>query len=252
MANAGPDTNGSQFFIISGPDGVRLPPQYSLFGKVVAGIDVVAAIDAWVELGMLTPDGRLLSVGNFDASGLAAALDYMRISLAQALTLSCERVQKLLSQWHTGLPTGLRERDDLSEDALSIFGHGAAALAAEARLLAQPVSFELPTSSIAESIEDRVTMAPLAARRLDEQASLALRLATVELLCAAQAIDLRDRSAALGVGTRALYTLVRVHVPPLRAGDSPVTDLDALLTAFEASLADVPDELDIPNDEECC
>ncbi len=46
MANAGPNTNGSQFFVISGPDGVRLPPLYSLFGKVVAGLDVVAAIDA--------------------------------------------------------------------------------------------------------------------------------------------------------------------------------------------------------------
>jgi cyclophilin family peptidyl-prolyl cis-trans isomerase len=46
MANAGPDTNGSQFFVISGPDGMRLPPSYSLFGKVVAGLDVVAAIDA--------------------------------------------------------------------------------------------------------------------------------------------------------------------------------------------------------------
>src|SRR5205807_2303952 len=45
MANAGPDTNGSQFFVISGPDGVRLPPQYSLFGKVVKGLDVVEAID---------------------------------------------------------------------------------------------------------------------------------------------------------------------------------------------------------------
>jgi cyclophilin family peptidyl-prolyl cis-trans isomerase len=46
MANAGPDTNGSQFFVISGASGVRLPPQYSLFGKVVAGMDVVAAIDS--------------------------------------------------------------------------------------------------------------------------------------------------------------------------------------------------------------
>ncbi len=46
MANAGPDTNGSQFFIISGPQGAALPPQYSLFGKVVGGLDVVAAIDA--------------------------------------------------------------------------------------------------------------------------------------------------------------------------------------------------------------
>ncbi len=46
MANAGPDTNGSQFFVISGPDGAALPPNYSLFGAVVSGGEVVAAIDA--------------------------------------------------------------------------------------------------------------------------------------------------------------------------------------------------------------
>jgi len=46
MANAGPNTNGSQFFIISGPDGMRLPPLYALFGKAVKGLDVVSAIDA--------------------------------------------------------------------------------------------------------------------------------------------------------------------------------------------------------------
>lgn len=44
MANAGPNTNGSQFFLISGPDGVRLPPAYSLFGQVVKGLDVVDAM----------------------------------------------------------------------------------------------------------------------------------------------------------------------------------------------------------------
>jgi cyclophilin family peptidyl-prolyl cis-trans isomerase len=41
MANAGPNTNGSQFFIVSGPSGVGLPPQYSLFGQVVKGMEVV-------------------------------------------------------------------------------------------------------------------------------------------------------------------------------------------------------------------
>jgi peptidylprolyl isomerase len=41
MANAGPNTNGSQFFIVSGPSGVGLPPLYSLFGKVVKGLDVL-------------------------------------------------------------------------------------------------------------------------------------------------------------------------------------------------------------------
>lgn len=41
MANAGPNTNGSQFFIVSGPSGVGLPPQYSLFGQAVKGLDVI-------------------------------------------------------------------------------------------------------------------------------------------------------------------------------------------------------------------
>jgi cyclophilin family peptidyl-prolyl cis-trans isomerase len=41
MANAGPNTNGSQFFLISGPSGVQLPPLYSLFGQTVKGLDLV-------------------------------------------------------------------------------------------------------------------------------------------------------------------------------------------------------------------
>jgi len=44
MANAGPNTNGSQFFLISGPSGASLPPQYSLFGKIVKGLDVLDAM----------------------------------------------------------------------------------------------------------------------------------------------------------------------------------------------------------------
>jgi peptidylprolyl isomerase len=46
MANAGPNTNGSQFFVVSGPSGVRLPPQYSLFGKVVKGLDVLSQMES--------------------------------------------------------------------------------------------------------------------------------------------------------------------------------------------------------------
>ncbi len=42
MANAGPDTNGSQFFICL--DDVGLPPQYAVFGEVVEGIEVADRI----------------------------------------------------------------------------------------------------------------------------------------------------------------------------------------------------------------
>lgn len=46
MANAGPNTNGSQFFIITGSDGAALAPDYSLFGQVTEGLDTtVVALD---------------------------------------------------------------------------------------------------------------------------------------------------------------------------------------------------------------
>ena len=46
MANSGANTNGSQFFIITGQAGVALPPSYSLFGEVTDGLDIVKSIEA--------------------------------------------------------------------------------------------------------------------------------------------------------------------------------------------------------------
>lgn len=45
MANAGPDTNGSQFFVVTGEDGVSLAPDYSLFGRVISGTEPVREIE---------------------------------------------------------------------------------------------------------------------------------------------------------------------------------------------------------------
>ena len=45
MANAGPNTNGSQFFIVTGTGAATLPNSYSRFGRVVQGQEIAKAIE---------------------------------------------------------------------------------------------------------------------------------------------------------------------------------------------------------------
>jgi histidine ammonia-lyase len=217
------------------PLSVRVVPStHGAARDALAEAERIATIElrAGSDNPLLTSDGRLLSNGNHDPAGLAAALDYARLGVGAALTICGERIQKLLDERYTGLPHGLRQSAGSPNDALAILGQGSAAVAAEARLLGAPVSLELPTSSVAASIEDRITMAPLAARRLSEQVRLGLRLATVELVCGAQAIDLRGRAGELGTGTARLHALVREHVPMTRTGEAPALAYDGLTAAL--------------------
>jgi cyclophilin family peptidyl-prolyl cis-trans isomerase len=65
MANTGqPHTGGSQFFIVSGPQGEGLPNTYTLFGHVVTGMSVVDKINAEGSTAGVPPDvtQRILSV----------------------------------------------------------------------------------------------------------------------------------------------------------------------------------------------
>jgi histidine ammonia-lyase len=142
------------------------------------------------------------------------------------LSSAAERAVKLLQAPLTGLPEGLGARPGLAESALSELGIALQALAAEARLLAQPVSLELVSTMQAEGIEDRTTMAPLAARRLAEQVELGARVVAVELQLAAQACDLRGH--ALGAGTARALATVRELVPFVGEGD-PLPDLEPLV-----------------------
>jgi histidine ammonia-lyase len=177
--------------------------------------------------------GRVSPAGNFDVVPLAAALDFLRIALAPALTSAAERALKLLQAPLSGLPEGLGARLGLAEAALSELGAAVQGIAAEARLLAQPVSFELVSTSQHEGIEDRTTMAPLAARRLAEMVELGARVIAIELTIAAQAVDLRGRPA-LGAGTRHAYELVRDRVPFTDAGEALPPDLEPLVELVRA------------------
>jgi len=169
---------------------------------------------------VLAESGRIVSAGNFDALPTSAALDFARIALAPALGAACERTVKLLQSTLTGLPDGLAAEPGLAESALSELAVPAQALAAEARLLAQPVSVETGSATHHGGIEDRITLAPLSARRLAGQVSLGERLVAIELAVAAQAVDLRG-GPRLGEGTGAAYRRVRELVPAAGACEAP-------------------------------
>jgi histidine ammonia-lyase len=174
---------------------------------------------------VVVEEQRIVSAGGFEVQALATALDLARLALAPVISSAAERAVKLLQAPLTGLPEGLGARSGLAESALSELGIAVQAFAAEARLLAQPVSLELVSTQQAEAIEDRTTMAPLAGRRLAEMADLGARVVAVELYLAAQACELRG--AGLGAGTARAHAAVRRLVPFLGVGD-PLPDLEPL------------------------
>jgi histidine ammonia-lyase len=69
---------------------------------------------------------------------------------------------------------------------------------------------------------------------LDEEAGLVLRLAAIELVCGAQAVDLRKRWDELGDGTRAIYAFVRSSMPFVGSDETAVTDLEDFVGRLEA------------------
>jgi histidine ammonia-lyase len=112
---------------------------------------------------VLVEEGAIVSVGNFDMTSLAMAFDYVRLGIAHAAQVANERVQKLLWRHFSGLPTGLARREGPT-GGLRPLGRSFAALASEARLLANPVSLDY-RGQLAEGVEDHASMAPRARTR---------------------------------------------------------------------------------------
>jgi len=172
--------------------------------------------------------GRIVSVGNFDIGHLAAALDFLRIALAPVVTSANERAVKLLQAPYSGLPAGLAAGAGSPDDALAELAVAGQAITVEARTLAHPVSYELASSVKGEGIEDRATMAPLSARRLADMIALSARVVAIELVVAAQAIDLRA-PGQLGLGTGRAYRMIRELVPFTQADGTLPADLEPLI-----------------------
>jgi histidine ammonia-lyase len=131
---------------------------------------------------------EVLSGGNFHAEPVAFAADNLALAVAEIGALSERRIALLIDATLSGLPPFL-VRDGGVNSGFMIAHVTAAALASENKLLAHPASVDsLPTSA---NQEDHVSMATFAARKLGDLCSNTATILAIELLAAAQGVDLR-------------------------------------------------------------
>jgi histidine ammonia-lyase len=175
---------------------------------------------------VLVDEGVIVSVGNFDVAAVAMAFDLVRIAIGNAVKVANERVQKLLWNHFSGLPSELAFVQGPT-NGLKPMGRWCAAITAEARSLANPVVLDY-VGQVAEGTEDHASMAPLAVRRTHELVSVAYRVVAYELIIACQAVDMRG-SRPLGRGTSLAYEAVRDHVPMLKEVGDWEPDVDGLI-----------------------
>jgi histidine ammonia-lyase len=176
---------------------------------------------------------RVVHGGNFHGQPVALALDQLKTALIEIGVQSERRTARLLDgSLNRGLPPFLVAGSAGVESGLMGLQYAATAMAAENLVLSAPASVHsLPTNA---NNQDIVSMGMVAARLTRQVADNVARMLAIELLCAAQALDLRGAAAA-GAGVRAAHQLLRREVPRLTA-DRPLTrDVDAALAMIEGS-----------------
>lgn len=176
---------------------------------------------------LATGGGRVISGGNFHGEPVALALDFAKLALAELGSIAERRIALLLDpRFNEGLPAFLAPRPGLSS-GLMLLQYTAAALVSEHKALAHPASVDsIPTSA---NQEDHVSMGPIAGRLARRVLEGVERILAIELVCAAQALDVRLAGGAPkpGVGVAEAHRRVRERVPPLVADREPGPDLEA-------------------------
>jgi histidine ammonia-lyase len=165
----------------------------------------------------------VVSNGNFHPAGLALGFDTLGLVLGQLTSLSTSRTIKLMDPELSGLPPQLTARPGIN-CGFGVMQKPLTALNAENRFLASPASLDF--IPVANSIEDHATNATMTVNKANMMLGNLRYVLAIELMSAAQAIDLRE-NAALGPPGRAIYEAVRNVVPFM-------TDDDVLSTGIEA------------------
>jgi histidine ammonia-lyase len=155
--------------------------------------------------------GEFLLGGNFHGQPVALALDFLAMAVSELANISERRIERLVNPQLSGLPAFLVKDGGLNSGFM-IAQYTAAALVSENKVLCHPACVDsIPTSA---NKEDHVSMGMTSARKCREIVQNAEYVAVIELLCAAQALDLFTNMKP-GEGTLAAYQAIRREVAHL-------------------------------------
>ncbi|MCC8178966.1 MAG: histidine ammonia-lyase [Cloacibacillus sp.] len=207
---------GSEYVTEQGE--LRMQDSYSLrcipqiHGASRLAIDYVASvveneINAVTDNPIVLVDtGDVFSGGNFHGQPVAIAADTLGIALSELGNISERRIAKLIDPaLNHGLPAFLVKHGGIN-CGFMIPQYAAAALVSENKVLAHPASVDsIPTSA---GQEDHVSMGTIGARKAAQILENVRMVLGIELMCAAQALDLQEKRK-LGAGTEAAYKVIR-------------------------------------------
>jgi len=232
-------TDGSEI-ISSHKDCGRVQDAYSL--RCVpqvhgASRDTLAHVKRVVEIEMnsstenplVFANGQTMSGGNFHGQPVALVMDFLTIALAEFASIAERRVERMVNPNLSGLPSFLIQEGGVNSGFM-IAQYTAAALVSENKVLAHPASVDsIPTSA---NKEDHVSMGTIAARKARQVAENVKQVAAIELLCAAQALDLFTNLKP-GKGSLAAYKVIRRHVKHMKRDRELAPDIAAVAALID-------------------
>ena len=153
---------------------------------------------------------RVISAGNFHGQPIALAMDFLTIAMSELANISERRLERMVnSSLSNGLPAFLVKNPGINSGFM-IVQYSAASLVSENKSIAHPASVDSIPSSANQ--EDHVSMGTIGARKAREVIDNSMKVLTMELLTALQAVDFRNINR-MSTQTKAIYDYMRKEIP---------------------------------------
>jgi histidine ammonia-lyase len=157
-------------------------------------------------------------------------MDFLCMAVSELANISERRIERLVNPMLSGLPAFL-VRDGGLNSGFMIAQYTAAALVSENKVLSHPASVDsIPTSA---NKEDHVSMGTISARKCRDIVKNTEDVIAIELLCAAQALDLFTNLKP-GEGTLAAYQAIREEISHLDSDRIISEDIAAMKTLLRS------------------